>query len=97
MWEKVPILRGNWTESYKNSSDDLLFVWISTEFFEWFLMIWYNIPDEINYIEMPIAADKDIRLELNDVINGKSNKKMGQFLIDVNISIVMTHTLDCQI
>jgi protein-tyrosine phosphatase len=51
-----------------------------------------NIPDEINYIEMPIAADKDIRLELNDVINGKSNKKMGQFLIDVNKDFVLLYS-----
>ena len=42
------------------------------------------IPDGMEYIEMPINADKDINNELNDIISGKSDKDIRDFLINAN-------------
>ena len=50
------------------------------------------IPDSIEYIEMPIDADKSINDELMPILEGKSNKKMTDFLIDANKDFVLKYS-----
>ena len=51
-----------------------------------------NLPKEINYIHMPIEADNQIRKELDDIVSGKLNKLMKQFLIDANKDFVLKYS-----
>ena len=42
------------------------------------------IPDGIEYIEMPIEADKKIKQEIYDVLSGKIDRDIKEFLIEAN-------------
>ena len=42
------------------------------------------IPEEMTYVELPIQADKKIQDEIDDVLNGKINKDIKDFLIEAN-------------
>ena len=44
----------------------------------------------INYIEMPIDADNQLS-ELQDIVNGVSNKNVKDFLIDVNHDFIVKY------
>jgi len=44
--------------------------------------------DFVEYIEIPIQADSNIRKELSMIINGELNKDVNQFLIDANRDFV---------
>ena len=42
------------------------------------------IPEGIDYIEMPIEADKKIKQEIYDVLSGKIDKNIKEFLMEAN-------------
>ena len=47
------------------------------------------IPEGMEYIEMPIEADKKIKEEIYDILNNRSNKDMKDFLIDANRDFIL--------
>lgn len=49
------------------------------------------IPDGIEYIEMPIEADKKINQEINDILEGKIDKDIREFLIEANRDFILEY------
>jgi protein-tyrosine phosphatase len=50
------------------------------------------LPKNIVYDELPIEADKNIRKEINDILNGNNTKDMKSFLIQANHDFVLEYT-----
>ena len=46
------------------------------------------IPEGIEYVEMPIEADKKIKQEIYDVLSGKIDKDIKEFLMEANRQFV---------
>lgn len=49
------------------------------------------IPVGMEYIEMPIEADKKITEEISDILSGKIDKDMRDFLIEANEDFVLQY------
>jgi protein-tyrosine phosphatase len=49
------------------------------------------IPTGMEYIEMPIEADKNINNEIYDILSGKVDKDMREFLIEANKDFVLQY------
>ncbi len=49
------------------------------------------IPEGIEYIELPIEADKKIHQEIYDILEGKIDKDMRDFLIEANKDFVLVY------
>lgn len=49
------------------------------------------IPTGMEYIEMPIEADKNINNEIYDILSGRVDKDIREFLIEVNKDFVLQY------
>ena len=50
------------------------------------------LPKNVIYDEFPIEADKNIRKEINDILNGENDKDMKSFLVQANHDFVLDYT-----
>jgi protein-tyrosine phosphatase len=50
------------------------------------------IPEGVEYVEMPIEADKKIKQEIYDVLSGKIDKDIKEFLMEANRQFIYEYS-----
>lgn len=51
-----------------------------------------KIPEGVEYVEMPIEADKKIKQEIYDVLSGKIDKDIKEFLMEANRKFIYEYS-----